>query len=68
MPVELLSLGLFAALALADPEIQAPGQEPDMILLEFLGSWETENGEWVDPMMWEHEDTAPPLTEKSDDT
>ena len=24
---------------------------PDMALLEFLGSWETENGEWVNPIL-----------------
>ena len=23
--------------------------EPDMALLEFLGEWETDDGEWLDP-------------------
>lgn len=45
----LIILGLFfppaGALAAED------GDEtlPDMELLEFIGEWETESGEWIDP-------------------
>jgi len=37
--------------------VQAKGDDPenlpDMALLEFLGSWESETGEWIDPMFFE---------------
>lgn len=26
---------------------------PDMELIEFLGGWETKNGEWVDPVIFD---------------
>lgn len=26
-----------------------PGEVPGVELLEFLGEWETEEGEWIDP-------------------
>lgn len=50
----------FAALASGE-EVDAPSME----LLEYLGSWESGNGEWVDPMelvdvpfaQLEHEDS-----------
>jgi hypothetical protein len=49
-----LLLGLLSAPAFA----QAPGQVregsedsemPSLELLEFLGDWETDDGEWIDP-------------------
>jgi hypothetical protein len=27
------------------------GSMPSMALLEFLGEWETEDGEWIDPIL-----------------
>ncbi len=33
-------------------------QEPDMELLEFLGEWETEDGEWLDPTSLEDIDDS----------
>jgi hypothetical protein len=43
-----LVLGLAAALALAfAPAVAA--QEPDLEMLEYLGSWQTEDGSAVDP-------------------
>ena len=38
---------------------------PSMELLEFLGSWETDDGEWVDPDLLE--DTLLPDQESSDE-
>lgn len=38
---------------------------PSMELLEFLGSWETDDGEWVDPMLFEN--TPLPDQESADE-
>ena len=38
---------------------------PSMELLEFLGSWETDDGEWVDPMLLEN--TPLPEEESADE-
>jgi len=45
-----------AVVLLATIVIAAPPQEesqPDMDFLEFLGSWQTRDGQWVDPMQVE---------------
>ncbi|MFQ5542911.1 MAG: hypothetical protein ACE5FY_01010 [Nitrospiria bacterium] len=31
---------------------------PDMAFLEFLGTWETEDGEWIDPLIFEGNQTG----------
>lgn len=52
MPVEwglLLFLALGAALAEETPS--GTDVSPSMELLEFLGGFETPEGEWVDPLM-----------------
>ena len=46
---------------LADEDTDAPSME----LLEFLGSWETDDGEWVDPALLD--DTLLPDQESSDE-
>ncbi len=33
-------------------------EAPSIELLEFLGEWETSNGEWLDPSLLEDEDVA----------
>lgn len=33
----------------ANPEGVKESEEPSMEMLEFLGSWETEKGQWIDP-------------------
>ena len=43
----------------------ADKEQPSMELLEFLGSWETEGGEWIDPT--ELDDTTPPAEEQEDE-
>jgi hypothetical protein len=48
MPAELLAFGLAAALA-AEPAAPAEGREPPVALLEFLGTWTTDEGRWIDP-------------------
>ena len=46
IPVALILLLLTIALdARADSD-----EKPSMELLEFLGEWQTKDGEWVDPM------------------
>ena len=42
-------LGGAAAFASA-PKTAAPPPKADPALLEFLGSWQTSDGKWVDPM------------------
>lgn len=33
-------------------------QMPSMDFIEFLGEWETEQGEWIDPVDLENEETG----------
>lgn len=42
------------------PAVEAP---PSLELLEFLGEWETKDGDWVDPMQF-----VSPAGEADDDT
>jgi hypothetical protein len=48
-----LSLMLFMATGMAMAEKSSGGTDelPSMELLEFLGGFETPEGEWLDPMM-----------------
>jgi hypothetical protein len=48
-----LSLMLFvgAGMATAEESTDETDRLPSMELLEFLGAFETAEGEWVDPMM-----------------
>ena len=45
-----------------------PGEVPAVELLEFLGEWETEEGEWIDPEEMEDDYLARQLsgTESAD--
>lgn len=52
MPVKRLMMAL--AILIAVPS-QAE-ETPDMEMLEYLGNWETENGEYIDPMELKAED------------
>jgi len=40
----------YLILALATTEIQTDANQPSKALLEFLGSFENADGEWIDPM------------------
>lgn len=60
-------MALAAAIAFAEPDSAEPALEPDLELLEFLGSWETDDGEWVDPSVWVDELEAPAPPEKQED-
>ena len=66
MPVDWLVMGLVATMAFAEPELVDPDLESDLELLEFLGSWETDDGEWIDPTMLadEPETDVPTDTQK----
>ncbi len=63
-------------IALCALSISAVGEEtgpeiPDDAFLEFLASWETEEGEWVDPFEFSDEaiteETRKRLVERDDD-
>ena len=46
------------------------GEQPSMEFLEFLGEWENEQGEWVDPVNdsdKDESDTPGPLSEEEQD-
>jgi hypothetical protein len=45
-----LSASLFAEEQINNEEV------PSMAFLEFLGEWETEEGEWIDPIELENEE------------
>ncbi len=66
MPVDWLVMGFVATMAFAEPESIDP--ETDLELLEFLGSWETDDGEWIDPTMLtdESEIDVPADTKEND--
>ena len=68
MPVDWLVMGFAATMAFAQPDPVDPDLESDLELLEFLGSWETDGGEWVDPTMLvdEPEMDAPADTQEND--
>ena len=58
MPVNGASLRLLLlAAAMGSEAVIAQSEEalPDDALLEFLGEWETEQGEWIDPVELEDE-------------
>ncbi len=42
-------ISILLGLLLAAPG-QAADEVPDLALLEFLGEWEDEEGQWVDPL------------------
>lgn len=57
MPVDAQRIAAAVGLCLGCVPILAPAGEqtaeperPDMELIEFLGTWETGDGKWVDPM------------------
>lgn len=59
-------LSLLPGVMAAEEDTQAP----DLALLEFLGSWEDADGEWIDPLQMldalEAEDTPAMPTEAKD--
>lgn len=69
MPVDWLVMTLVATMAFAQPEPVDPDREADLELLEFLGSWETDDGEWIDPtvLVDEPETDAPVDTQEAND-
>jgi hypothetical protein len=59
IPTLLLTMLLFVAPAFAATQkAAAPPPKADPALLEFLGSWQTSNGTWVDPMTFARIDPA----------
>ncbi len=69
--VALLLATLLAQSATRADEPVAPAA-PSVELLEFLGAWETDGGEWIDPAVLEQDavdellDSAAATAEKSD--
>lgn len=52
MPVKRMMMALAIVIAVPTQAEEAP----DMELLEYLGSWETANGKYIDPMELEAKD------------
>lgn len=48
-----------------DEAVDMAPTSPSIELLEFLGAWETDDGEWVDPAILD--DSSPSDQESSDD-
>ncbi|MGH8306655.1 MAG: hypothetical protein ACRER0_00125 [Gammaproteobacteria bacterium] len=58
----LFTVSVFAA----DPQpVTSPPQKVDPALLEFLGSWQTNDGQWVDPMTFARVDPDKLAKEKA---
>ncbi|ODT43544.1 MAG: hypothetical protein ABS70_07805 [Nitrospira sp. SCN 59-13] len=47
----------------AAPVPTRPAEEPDLELLDFLGSWQDENGHWVDPFTITNDQIPQPSAE-----
>ncbi len=52
-----------SALLAADPSTE-PNETPSLELLEFLGAWETEDGQWQDPLQLLAEMESEPQAKK----
>ncbi len=63
MPAELASMILTTLLAAATVPADIP--EPD--LLEFLGGFETADGQWLDPQLLDDKAGDAPLPEREED-
>lgn len=69
-PVKWLVLGSAIILWPVSTGAQEPPplQEQDLAFLEFLGEWETEDGQWMNPLdFWEErpEDLEDPIMDKA---
>lgn len=62
MPVKYVMLALAIIFALPT---QAE-ETPDMEMLEYLGNWETENGEYIDPTELTEDDLQQESTSSTD--
>lgn len=51
---------LTVGVADAAPTPTSPADEPDGELLDFLGSWQVEDGRWVDPFIMTDDRAASP--------
>ncbi|ULA60917.1 MAG: hypothetical protein LZF60_270245 [Nitrospira sp.] len=47
----------------AEPASAPPAEEPDTELLDFLGSWQDEDGHWVDPFTVTNDQNSKPSVE-----
>lgn len=59
-------LGGVFMMSLIQP-LQAADQDIDPELLEFLGDWETDEGEWVDPEQLEKEENEDEQNDEATD-
>ena len=53
MRVDWLVMGLVVAVQVADAAPRNIEPAPDAEILEFLGTWATDDGKWMDPMQLE---------------
>ena len=54
--VLLLTIGSGQVSGQEQIDLPGPDQPPSLELLEFLGEWQTDDGEWIDPAGLEHLD------------
>ena len=57
-PPRLVLLTMILTAPIAHSQTEQEAEIPTEELLEFLGEWETEDGEWLDPEELEEEDFA----------
>jgi len=64
-------MGLAAAAVVLTPAARAQEEGPDLDFLEYLGSWQENDEEWLAVAEWEREGKddaqAPPAEERKDD-
>jgi hypothetical protein len=59
-------MGMILLMSMSVVQVQGAGQDsPSIELLEFLGEWETQEGQWVDPA--EFNDMVLPDEEQEND-
>lgn len=51
------------AVGIAEAAPTPPAEEPDLELLDFLGSWQDEDGHWVDPFTITNDQAPQPSAE-----
>ena len=49
MPASVVGLLFALSVALAEVDKSGSGTKPDISFIEYLGTWETASGKWVDP-------------------
>jgi len=67
MPVDTAAVLLTAVLA-AGSAAPTEAEPPDAELLEFLGAFETADGQWLDPLVLDNESEVAPAAKREEKT